>query len=184
MGDGFYTSTLSMGDGFYAILDYSQAMRKRSLMGLLAACYMLLALPSAHLRLHIDNVAAAVRDVCHFDELEVGQWWVQYLSLARVHREPAHVGPAAQEAVRNDAEDEGLGGFGIVGDNLLRSGGGHAAELGAALELEIIAYLEVLRMAGCRITPVLVFWTKRELNWVKFTFETGFELPSSCVDLP
>jgi hypothetical protein len=64
MGDGFYTSTLSMGDGFYAILDYSQAMRKRSLMGLLAACYMLLALPSAHLRLHIDNVAAAVRTRC------------------------------------------------------------------------------------------------------------------------
>jgi hypothetical protein len=39
-------------------------------------------------------------------------------------------------------------------------------------------------MAGYRITPVLIFWTKRELNWVKFTFETGFELPSSCVDLP
>jgi hypothetical protein len=39
-------------------------------------------------------------------------------------------------------------------------------------------------MAGCRITPVLVFWEKRELNWVKFTSETGFELPSSWVDLP
>ncbi len=39
-------------------------------------------------------------------------------------------------------------------------------------------------MAGYRITPVLVFWTKRELNWVKFTFETGFELPSSCPVLP
>jgi hypothetical protein len=39
-------------------------------------------------------------------------------------------------------------------------------------------------MAGYRITPVLGFWTKRELNWVKFTFETGFELPSSCLNLP
>ena len=39
-------------------------------------------------------------------------------------------------------------------------------------------------MAGYRITPVLVFWTKREINWVKFTFETGFELPSSWSNLP
>jgi hypothetical protein len=39
-------------------------------------------------------------------------------------------------------------------------------------------------MAGCRITPVLGFWTGHPLYWVKFTFETGFELPSSCVDLP
>jgi hypothetical protein len=39
-------------------------------------------------------------------------------------------------------------------------------------------------MAGYRITPVLVFWTLRELNWVKFTFETGFELPSSWINLP
>ena len=39
-------------------------------------------------------------------------------------------------------------------------------------------------MAGCRITPVLVFWTGLPLYWVKFTFETGFELPSSWVDLP
>ena len=39
-------------------------------------------------------------------------------------------------------------------------------------------------MAGCRITPVLGFWEKRELNWVKFTSETGFELPSSCINLP
>ena len=39
-------------------------------------------------------------------------------------------------------------------------------------------------MAGCRITPVLVFWTLRVLHWVKFTFETGFELPSSWSNLP
>jgi hypothetical protein len=39
-------------------------------------------------------------------------------------------------------------------------------------------------MAGCRITPVLVFWTGRALYWVKFTFETGFKLPSSCITLP
>ena len=39
-------------------------------------------------------------------------------------------------------------------------------------------------MAEYRITPVLVFWTGLPLHWVKFTFETGFELPSSWVDLP
>ena len=39
-------------------------------------------------------------------------------------------------------------------------------------------------MAGYLITPVLVFWTLRDLHWVKFTFETGFELPSSCRTLP
>ena len=39
-------------------------------------------------------------------------------------------------------------------------------------------------MAGYRITPVLVFWTGLPLYWVKFTFETGFELPSSCINLP
>jgi hypothetical protein len=39
-------------------------------------------------------------------------------------------------------------------------------------------------MAGCRITPVLVFWTGRDLHWVKFTPETGVELPSSCAALP
>jgi hypothetical protein len=39
-------------------------------------------------------------------------------------------------------------------------------------------------MAGYLITPVLVFWTFRVRHWVKFTFETGFELPSSCVNLP
>jgi hypothetical protein len=39
-------------------------------------------------------------------------------------------------------------------------------------------------MAGYRITPVLIFWTGRALYWVKFTFETGSELPSSCVDIP
>jgi hypothetical protein len=39
-------------------------------------------------------------------------------------------------------------------------------------------------MAGYRITPVLVFWTGRAVYWVKFTFETGFELPSSWANLP
>jgi hypothetical protein len=39
-------------------------------------------------------------------------------------------------------------------------------------------------MAGYRITPVLVFWTGRALYWVKFTSETGFELPSSWLNLP
>ena len=39
-------------------------------------------------------------------------------------------------------------------------------------------------MAGYLITPVLVFWTGLLLHWVKFTFETGFELPSSCRTLP
>jgi hypothetical protein len=39
-------------------------------------------------------------------------------------------------------------------------------------------------MAGYRITPVLIFWTGRAVYWVKFTFETGFELPSSWVNLP
>ena len=44
--------------------------------------------------------------------------------------------------------------------------------------------LHIFGMAGYRITPVLVFWTCRDLHWVKFTFETGFELPSSCPVLP
>jgi hypothetical protein len=39
-------------------------------------------------------------------------------------------------------------------------------------------------MAGCHITPVLVFWTLRDLHWVEFTFETSFELPSSWIVLP
>jgi hypothetical protein len=39
-------------------------------------------------------------------------------------------------------------------------------------------------MAGYRITPVLVFWTGRAVYWVKFTSETGFELPSSWINLP
>jgi hypothetical protein len=39
-------------------------------------------------------------------------------------------------------------------------------------------------MAGYRITPVLVFWTGRAVYWVKFTFETGFELSSSWIALP
>jgi hypothetical protein len=43
---------------------------------------------------------------------------------------------------------------------------------------------DVPRIAGCRITPVLGFWALRVLHWVKFTFETGFELPSSLRRLP
>jgi hypothetical protein len=39
-------------------------------------------------------------------------------------------------------------------------------------------------IAGCRITPVLVFWTGLPLHSVKFTFETGFELSSSWTALP
>jgi hypothetical protein len=39
-------------------------------------------------------------------------------------------------------------------------------------------------MAGCRITPVLVFWILRDLHWVEFTFETGFGLSSSWLTLP
>jgi hypothetical protein len=39
-------------------------------------------------------------------------------------------------------------------------------------------------MAGYRITPVLVFWTGLPLHWVKFTFEAGFKLPSSWLNLP
>ena len=39
-------------------------------------------------------------------------------------------------------------------------------------------------MAGYRITPVLVFWTKRELHWEFLRLWTGFELPSSWIALP
>jgi hypothetical protein len=39
-------------------------------------------------------------------------------------------------------------------------------------------------MAGCRITPVLVFWTKSELHWEFLRLWTGFELPSSWNVLP
>jgi hypothetical protein len=39
-------------------------------------------------------------------------------------------------------------------------------------------------MAGCGITPVLIFWTLPDLHWVKFTSETGFELSSSWSNLP
>ena len=41
-----------------------------------------------------------------------------------------------------------------------------------------------LVMAGYRITPVLVFWTKRELHWEFLRLWTGFELPSSWIALP
>jgi hypothetical protein len=44
--------------------------------------------------------------------------------------------------------------------------------------------IAVVNIAGSLITPVLVFWTLRVLHWVKFTFETGFELPSSWIALP
>jgi hypothetical protein len=39
-------------------------------------------------------------------------------------------------------------------------------------------------MAGYRITPVLVFWTLRELHWEFLRLWTGFELPSSWRALP
>ena len=39
-------------------------------------------------------------------------------------------------------------------------------------------------MAGLGNNPVQVYRTGRDLHWVKFTFETGFELPSSCLNLP
>jgi hypothetical protein len=39
-------------------------------------------------------------------------------------------------------------------------------------------------MAGCRITPVLVFWTLRVLHWEFLRLWTGFELPSSWPALP
>jgi len=39
-------------------------------------------------------------------------------------------------------------------------------------------------MAGPGKKPVQVYRTGRDLHWVKFTFETGFELPSSWINLP
>jgi hypothetical protein len=39
-------------------------------------------------------------------------------------------------------------------------------------------------MAGCRITPVLVFWTLRVRIWEFLRLWTGFELPSSWTALP
>jgi hypothetical protein len=39
-------------------------------------------------------------------------------------------------------------------------------------------------MAGLGNNPVQVLSTGRALYWVKFTFETGFELPSSWSALP
>jgi hypothetical protein len=39
-------------------------------------------------------------------------------------------------------------------------------------------------MAGLGNNPVQVFATGLPLHWVKFTFETGFELISSCLTLP
>ena len=46
------------------------------------------------------------------------------------------------------------------------------------------SYGLLVYMAGYRITPVLVFWTKRELHWEFLRLWTDFELPSSCVNLP
>ena len=40
------------------------------------------------------------------------------------------------------------------------------------------------RMAGPGMKPVQVYRTGRAVYWVKFTFETGFELPSSWHTLP
>ena len=54
----------------------------------------------------------------------------------------------------------------------------------AQAEAKAMEQRELATIAGYRITPVLGFWTLRDLHWVKFTFETGFELSSSCVDLP
>jgi hypothetical protein len=42
----------------------------------------------------------------------------------------------------------------------------------------------VFGMAGLGNDPVQFFSTGLPLHWVKFTFETGFELPSSCHTLP
>jgi hypothetical protein len=65
----------------------------------------------------------------------------------------------------------------------------NATEWDDAQEFLEETFLPALRqavggIAGYRITPVLVFWTLRVLHWVEFTFETGFELPSSCLVLP
>jgi hypothetical protein len=43
---------------------------------------------------------------------------------------------------------------------------------------------EMSAMAGPGKKPVQVYRTGRDLHWVKFTFETGFELPSSWLTLP
>jgi hypothetical protein len=60
-----------------------------------------------------------------------------------------------------------------------------AAPVGAmSLSEETCAAASTTGMAGYRITPVLGFWTARALYWVEFTFETGFELPSSWSALP
>ena len=39
-------------------------------------------------------------------------------------------------------------------------------------------------MAGCRITPVLIFWTLPGFDWEFLRLRTGFELPSSWNVLP
>jgi hypothetical protein len=42
----------------------------------------------------------------------------------------------------------------------------------------------VCAMTGLGNNPVQGFRTLRDLHWVEFTFETGFELPSSCIKVP
>jgi hypothetical protein len=49
-----------------------------------------------------------------------------------------------RHAGKTNSEDERLIGVGVAGDNLLGGGGGHPAQLGAALELEALGDLEVL----------------------------------------
>jgi hypothetical protein len=45
-------------------------------------------------------------------------------------------------------------------------------------------FLRGLGMAGYLITPVLVFWTLRDLHWEFLRLWTGFELSSSWPALP
>jgi hypothetical protein len=42
----------------------------------------------------------------------------------------------------------------------------------------------VVSMAGPGVNPVQVFRTKLRLHWEFLRLWTGFELPSSCADLP
>jgi hypothetical protein len=39
-------------------------------------------------------------------------------------------------------------------------------------------------MAGLGNNPIQVFWTLRDLHWEFLRLWTGFELPSSCVNVP
>jgi hypothetical protein len=53
-----------------------------------------------------------------------------------------------------------------------------------AAQKELVASVFQKNMAGYRITPVLVFWTGLPLHWEFLRLWTGFELPSSWVNLP